>query len=227
MPGSANVAQPPAAPRAAAIAGIVFAVLLTASLLLIRQSVPALPSEGINLTPNLQITRSTIIGYNLLPFAGIAFLWFLGALRDYWGVVEDRFFATVVLGSGLLFIALMFVIGGIAGSFLNLLTATYGQANADTLLFSRVVNNILVYVYATKMAGVFMFSSSTLSLRATVIPRWLAYTGFIFALVLLISIKYFEMIILLFPAWVLIFSAFILVMNFAHPATTQQHTEGT
>jgi len=43
-----------------------------------------------------------------LPFAGIAFLWFIGVLRDRLGELEDRFFATVFLGSGLLFLAMLF-----------------------------------------------------------------------------------------------------------------------
>ena len=53
----------------------------------------------------------------LVPFAGIAFLWFIGVLRDRLGEREDSFFATVFLGSGLLFVAMLFasaaVVGGI------------------------------------------------------------------------------------------------------------------
>ena len=51
---------------------------------------------------------------NLIPFAGIAFLWFIGVLRDRIGEREDRFFATVFLGSGLLFVAMLFVAAAIA-----------------------------------------------------------------------------------------------------------------
>ncbi|KAF0961121.1 hypothetical protein MLGJGCBP_05780 [Rhodococcus sp. T7] len=39
----------------------------------------------------------------LAPIAGIAFLRFIGVLRDRFGDLEDRFFATVFLGSGLPF----------------------------------------------------------------------------------------------------------------------------
>ena len=56
-----------------------------------------------------------ILALNLLPFAGIAFLWFIGVVRDRIGQGEDRFFATVFLGSGLLFIAMLFVTGAVAG----------------------------------------------------------------------------------------------------------------
>ena len=48
------------------------------------------------------------LALNIIPFAGIAFLWFMGVLRDRFGQQEDRFFATVFLGSGLLFLAMLF-----------------------------------------------------------------------------------------------------------------------
>ena len=55
------------------------------------------------------------VALNLIPFAGIAFLWFVGVVRDRVGEREDRFFATVFLGSGLLFVAMLFVGAAVAG----------------------------------------------------------------------------------------------------------------
>src|SRR5688572_11245736 len=84
-------------PRAAAIAGIVFAVLLAISFILLRLSMPSDPLE-----PGrwLSTGSSTVaLALNLIPFAGIAFLWFVGVLRARLGELEDRFFATVFLGS--------------------------------------------------------------------------------------------------------------------------------
>jgi hypothetical protein len=86
-------------PRAAAIAGIVFSTLFIVSLVLIRISVPAnLLDAG---TWFSESRKTVSLALNLLPFAGIAFLWFIGVLRDRIGAYEDRFFATVFLGSGL------------------------------------------------------------------------------------------------------------------------------
>ena len=71
-------------PRAAAIAGIVFSVLFVAAFSMLRISVPSDPTE-----PGEWLkTSSSLVGFalNLLPFAGIAFLWFVGALRDRLGV---------------------------------------------------------------------------------------------------------------------------------------------
>ena len=58
---------------------------------------------------------SVVTATFLMPFAGISFLWFIGVVRDGLGRYEDRFFATVFLGSGLLFLATMFVATTVAG----------------------------------------------------------------------------------------------------------------
>ena len=59
--------------------------------------------------------KAILVALNLLPFAAIAFLWFIGVVRDRIGEGEDRLFATVFLGSGLLFIAMLFAGGAVAG----------------------------------------------------------------------------------------------------------------
>lgn len=106
-------------PRAAAVAGIVFSVLFIISLVLTRTSVPADPQDGGTwLASDL---KTVALAIYLLPFAGIAFLWFIGVLRDRMGAQEDRFFATVFMGSGLLFLALLFVAGAIAAGTLMVL----------------------------------------------------------------------------------------------------------
>ena len=86
-------------PKAAAIAGIAFSLLLLLILWLLRTSIPADPLEpGAWLATD---TRAITVALNLVPFAGVAFLWFIGVLRDRLGQLEDRFFATVFFGSGL------------------------------------------------------------------------------------------------------------------------------
>ena len=103
-------------PRAAAVAGILFAVLLITSLMLIRLAIPADPREaGQWLAGNVSPIE---LALTLLPFAGIAFLWFIGVVRDRLGEYEDRLFATVFLGSGLLFLAMLFASAALAGGIL-------------------------------------------------------------------------------------------------------------
>ena len=49
------------------------------------------------------------LALDVVPFAGIAFLWFIEVIRNRLGDLEDQFFATVFLASGLLFVATLFV----------------------------------------------------------------------------------------------------------------------
>src|SRR6476660_9228326 len=89
--------------RAAAVAGIIFSVLFTTSRVLIRL---ALPEElrGTGIAAWLQGHTTTIsLALTLVPFAGIAFLWFVGVGRSRLGSMEDQFVSTVFFGSGLLF----------------------------------------------------------------------------------------------------------------------------
>jgi hypothetical protein len=199
-------------PRAAAVAGILFSVLLITSLVLIRLSVPANPQDaGEWLTRS---SRSVSLALNLLPFAGIAFLWFIGVVRDRLGADEDRFFATVFLGSGLLFLAMLFVSAAIAGGLISIFGATPGMLiESGVYTFGRAVTYEIVNVYAMKMAGVFMISTSTLALRTGIAPHWMAYLGLTLALFLLLSIGFFYWAPLVFPLWVLMISVHILLVN--------------
>ncbi|HUM70437.1 MAG TPA: hypothetical protein PLK31_16510, partial [Chloroflexota bacterium] len=85
-------------PRAAAVAGILFALLYSAGLVLIRISIPAEVATD-NAEWMEEHSGRIVLALNLLPYAGIAFLWFIGVLRDRLGELEDRLFATVFLGS--------------------------------------------------------------------------------------------------------------------------------
>jgi hypothetical protein len=199
-------------PRAAAIAGIVFSILFIISVVLIRISVPANPQEAGAL---LSGSRKTVtLGLHLLPFAGIAFLWFIGVLRDRLGAYEDRFFATVFLGSGLLFLAMLFASAAVAGGIMMAYGMTPGKLmESGTYTFGRTVVYQIINIYAVKMAGVFMISTCMLSIRTGIFPRWMAFLGYALALLLLLSTGYLKWALLVFPLWVLLISVYILLAN--------------
>jgi hypothetical protein len=96
-------------PRGAAISGVIFSVLTIVALGLVRYALPVdLSLSGLWLTdPDRR--NSLRFALDLVPFAGIAFLWFIGVLRTHLGELEDQFFATVLLASALLFVATLFV----------------------------------------------------------------------------------------------------------------------
>jgi hypothetical protein len=202
-------------PRAAAIAGIAFSLLLMASLMLIRLSIPADPTAAGDWIGNPILTNRVIIALNLIPFAGIAFLWFIGVIRDLIGVHEDKFFSTVFFGSGLIFIAMLFAAAAVAGGLLSFYSIqSRMHPSSEIIAFSRSVTYSILYVFAMKMAGVFMISTNTVGLRTEVMPRWLGWLGYVVAAVLLLSITYWEWMALLFPIWVLMLSVYILKKNY-------------
>ena len=205
------------APRAAAIAGILFSVLLITSFVLLRFSVPADPLEA---GAWLRTRANTVaLALNLVPFAGIAFLWFMGVLRDRLGEREDRFFATVFLGSGLLFLAMLFFSAAVAGGIIiAYVAAPDSLLGSATFTFARAITYEIMNVYAIKMAGVFMIATSTLALRTGFIARWISFLGYAVAVLLLLSSRYIESILLVFPLWVLLVSLHILVRNLRGPS---------
>jgi len=204
-------------PRAAAIAGILFSILLITSLVLIRISVPADPQDVGTWLP--ESWRFVNLALNLVPFSGIAFLWFIGVVRDRLGEYEDRLFATVFLGSGLLFLAMLFSSAAVAGGTITIFgtTAAADLMSSGIYPFGRAVTYEIMNIYAIKMAGVFMISTCTLALRTEILPRWMAILGYALALLLLLSIGLLPWASLVFPLWVLLISVHILVANLSQP----------
>jgi hypothetical protein len=211
-------------PKAAAVAGIVFSVLLVVVLGLFRLSVPADPLDS---GAWLRRSSGTVaLALNLMPFAGIAFLWFIGVLRDRLGRQEDRFFATVFFGSGLLFVAMLFASAAVIGAVVIVFTAEPdAMINSTTQRLARALAYNLANVYAIKMAGVFMISLSTVIFRTRIVPRWIAFLGFIMALILLVGSYYISWSFIVLPVWVLLISTYILIDNYRSP-TSQQSEPG-
>jgi hypothetical protein len=207
-------------PKAAAIAGVVFAVLLTAIFWLFRSSVPSDPLERGEWLATSAGTAA--LGLNLIPFAGIAFLWFIGVLRDRLGSMEDRFFATVFFGSALLFLAMLFAAAAVIGAIILVASTAAGAPNelidSATFKFARATAYVLVNVYSIKMAGVFMISTSTVIIYTGIVPRWIAMLGYFLALALLIGSYYMSWSFIVLPVWVLLISVYILVDNLRAPS---------
>jgi hypothetical protein len=196
-------------PRAAALAGIIFSVLLITALTVLRLSNPPSPgTAGIWLTDPAH-RAAVAVSLNLVPFAGIAFLWFIGVLRDRIGEREDRFFATVFLGSGLLFVAMIFVAAATAGALTASVTSS-ALPGSGTLALGRNVTTSLLNVYAMRMAAVFTLTTVTIARRTQIVSRWLTLAGLACAVVLLVGIGISPWVELLFPLWILALSLDIL-----------------
>ncbi|MFJ4521519.1 hypothetical protein ACIP4Y_11310 [Streptomyces sp. NPDC088810] len=199
-------------PRAAGLAGVVFALLLAAAMVLVRLGLPegadAGTAQGFT-DPGRRGALRTALA--LVPFAGIFFLWFVGAVRTHVGAVEDKFLATVFLGSGLVFTATMFGAAAAADAVL-VVTHPAGLPPLPAAWdFGRHFAYTLMTEYAMRMAAVFVSSMSVLGRRLGVLPRWLTTLGFLTALTLLFVSSNVPWAELVFPAWSLLLSGHILV----------------
>ena len=198
-------------PRAAAVAGILFAVLFVISMALIRLVLPE-DLAGPDAAAWLQgHTGLVSLALTLVPFAGIAFLWFEGVVRAHLGKLEDQFFSSVLFGSGLLFLAMTFTAAAIAGG----IVASYAIAanqliDSGVVTFGRAVMYTIMNVYAIRMAGVFMISLGTIWIQTRVVPRPFVFLTYALALVLLVTISFSLWMIFIFPVWVFVISVYIL-----------------
>ena len=207
-------------PRAAAIAGIAFAVLLTTALVLVRLAVPPESHDAGTWLDHSDRKRAVEVALNLVPFAGLAFLWFIGAVRDRIGAAEDRFFATVFLGTGLLFVAMLFIASAVAGGLLGAETDRPAHVSREVWRFGRHTSYEVLAVYALRMAGAFTIVTTTIGRRLRILPRWLTVLGGTFGVVLLLTVESFAWLALLFPLWVLVLSIYLLIHSQTDRAAT-------
>ncbi len=201
------------APWAASIAGLLFAVLFTAALVLLRSSpiVTASDEELVRLFIRGEDTAIVVGGLYLAPFAGIMFLWFVAVIRDQIGEREDRFFATVFFGAGLLFVAMLFAAAAVA-SMVVVGVRYMGQDAPSAALVgaTRALSYTLLFAFATRAGGVFLIATATIGLRSRAFPTWVAWTGYLVGAVLLVAVTFWDWFILVLPAWVAVISLFIL-----------------
>ncbi len=192
-------------PRAAAVAGVLFALLFGTALVLIRLALPEGEQPGAQWlqTGSMNLKIAAVV----MPFAAIAFLWFMGVVRDGLGRYEDKFVSTVFIGSGLLVLAMMFVATGVG---LGLERSQAGR-DPDLATFGQMVLLTVSKTYALRMAAVFMISLATIWLKTGLMPRWLVYVSYLAAVGLLVASDVTMWLVLAFPVWVLVVSLLLLV----------------
>jgi len=213
---TAKVERRAATPVAGAVAGILFALLFGVSVTIISGTMTDVTLDS-GARPELS-SGAFRIAIGLVPFAGLFFLWFVAVARERLGRFEDQFFSTVFLGSGLLFLGMVFAAAASGAA----IAAAYAKApvefaGSNTYLYAREIVAQIFNVYALRMAAVFLISQATLWLRTGVMPRWMALLTFVVALVLLFVVTQASWVILIFPGWVLLVSVFILVTHLTGP----------
>ena len=181
-------------------------------MILLRASTPAASSDPGTWLTDPHRRASFTVAMGLVPFAGIAFLWFMGVVRDRIGEKEDRFIATVFMGSGLLFVAMLFAGAAVAGAIAGSFAAGPGSlVQTAALDLQRRITHQLLNVFALRMAAVFVISTTTIAFRTGILPKWLGVSGYAVALILLVTSGNIPWVNLVFPLWTLALSIHILL----------------
>ena len=208
------------APRSVGVAGIVFSALFIASVL----AASARPPDGLDdaglvawFEANAMLP-TTISALYLAPFAGIAFLWFIGVIRARVGAHEDQLFATVFMGSGLLFVGMYWAAAAqLAGLVAGNRFDAAPPLSAGNLESVRSAAFSFLFVLASRAAGVFVLVTTTITWRSRTFPRPLGLVGYGIAIVMLLSVSFLQWIVLLFPAWVFLVSLYVLIAEVREP----------
>ena len=208
MDGTA-IGQTVRAPKSAAFAGLAFGLILGTVLYLLNSAIPeSVPDSGtwvVDLSRRAEVETALA----LIPFAGIAFLWFIAVVRSEVGKEGDRFLETVFLGSGLLFVAMLFSAAAVLMSVLAM-----GDAGVpvpqETAAQAWVLASSLLGSFGARMAAVFAMAVSSAGIRGGSMPRPLVALGYVTGLLLLLTPPLPPWAQLLFPLWVISLSIHIL-----------------
>ena len=201
-------------PRSAAVAGILYSLLMIIGMSLTANMVSAIPADiDREWLETWSGTSSLVV--TIVPFAGLAFLWFTGVIRDRLGEREDRFFATIFLGSGIIYVVMLFIWGGTAAAMSGTYALTIDRViDNDVFIFGFAFMNEIIGNYALRMAGVYMMSIGTIWTRTGLMPRWLSIVTFIVALGFLLFAGRVREARFIFPGWVFVVSVYILIVNY-------------
>jgi hypothetical protein len=201
-------------PRSAAFAGILYSVLMITGMLITASMISTIPAEiDRDWLETWSGTASVLV--TIVPFAGLAFLWFTGVIRDRLGDREDRFFATIFLGSGIISVVMLFIWGATAGAmFGTFAVAAELMVDDDIFIFGFAFMNEIIGNYALRMAGAYMLSIGTIWTRTGLMPRWLSIVTFVVALGFLLFASTVREARFIFPGWVFVVSVYILILNY-------------
>ena len=111
--------------------------------------------------------------------------------------------------------ASLFGAAAVTGALIESVAAgNFHSPDSETYYLARRAIDALLNLFAMKMAGVFTISTCTIGLRSAILPRWVAFIGYVCALVLLVVIANWKWIALIFSLWMLLVSTQMLLAEF-------------
>jgi hypothetical protein len=157
--------------------------------------------------------RVLLVGLYLMPFAGIAFIWFIVALRMWVeGSIHrvNALLSNIQLVTGILYVGLFFA----AAASTSVLAASveFSNGQIDPIVAHQFpeYGKTLLLVFALRMAAMFVFTTSTIARRSDVVPAWFSWSGYVVGVFLLLSASLQDWLALVFPIWLLVLSGVLL-----------------
>ncbi len=207
-PGSSHLARWRArlvSVEAAALSGVLFAVLYLGSLLLGREGVAGFDEDPSQVADRIAAGEGRdelLTGYVLAPFAAIAFVWFVAVVRRRIPA-DERFVTTVFIGGSTIFVALyLTAMSVVAGPHYVESQQDVSFLEPQTLLSLQAVTYGLLFVVAPRIQVLVILAATATGRRHGVIPGWLVVVSYLIAGIQLINFTLFEPLLFLFPLWV-------------------------
>jgi hypothetical protein len=195
--------------RAGGIAAIVFAVLFVVGFLLVSDTPDGDESnlKWVRYFADSDNRRMIVIGAIVLALAAVAFLVFLGVLRERLrgAAPGAEWVGTTAFASGLLFVAMLAVAALGAGSVSA--SVEFGDApvvrDADVLRTFESLGIGALVLFGAAAAGLLIITTSIAGGRAALLPRWLVVAGYIAGVIVLLGGLFFIPLVL-FVLWMLV-----------------------
>jgi len=204
--------------RVSAVSGIVFAGLFVAALVLVRQA-PGIAAPDRVYAAFYTVGQGNVLvtaGLYIVPFAGITYLWHMSATRTLIESLPGSSSGVprwLQLASGVLFVCMLFA-GTAAVGAVALLTvfSSTPLPSPEVARTLAAAGYGMVFVFGVRAAGMYMITTTTLTRRRGLLPRWVAAVSYLGATFLLVSTTFHPAILLVFPGWVLLLSVVLLVV---------------
>ena len=196
--------------------GIVYAVLFLLSFWLLSRTPGARASDD-ELTTFYASGRGRVlilVGLYLMPFAGIAFIWFIVALRMWIsGHVrrENALLSNIQLISGIIFVALFFSTAATYAAAASAVEIGHATVSPTVARQLPLLGSTLMFVFAVRMAAMFVFTTTNIARSVGILPRWFVLLSFAVGIFLLLSATFSYWLVLVFPIWVLVLCVFLLL----------------
>jgi hypothetical protein len=199
--------------EAAAIAGIVCATawILAMRGLLAAPDIGAANSEVVRFYADSQNRTAVLVWLQVMVVGTIAFLWFVGVVRGRLGDNEPKLFGTVFFGASILLAGLLFLAATLLGAPAVLASVGNTPPLPGAVSLSRAAADVVLSVFAPRIATLVMFATAGLGRATGALPRWLVWLTYVVGVVEFVNFAIVPEVIYIVPLWIAVVSVVLLV----------------